>query len=224
MFQQAFGAELAKVIWEKLDADTQKKINEALGEKILIVDDGQLIPKHRFDEVNGKLKEATEREVEAKKLVESQQKQFDELKKAAAGNEALQKQIEDMKVAQANQQKEYDERVKSMTIDTQVKEALGKVTKYASLLAKEIDRTKLELTSDGKIKGLDDQIKVLAEKDDFKELFMTTEFSGKTPLGGNSSPAASEAQKKYEQACKDFGPASQEAIAAKLERDQTKPK
>jgi len=120
------------------------------------------VPKETFNDVNGQLKTAN--------------KTITDLKAANQDNEDLQKKIADHETAMANQKADYEAQVKQLQIDSAVQKALfsagAKNQKAAMAL---LDFDKLELQADGQLKGLDDQVKTLAESEDSSFLFKQEE-------------------------------------------------
>lgn len=143
------------------------------------------IPKTRFDEVNEAKKNAEE-------LVKERDKQLDDLKKSSGDNEELKKQIEQLQEDNKATVKKYEADIKKMQIDNAVQAALkdagAKNITAAVALLKDLD--KAELSDDGTIKGLAEQITELQKSESY--LFNTkTEssqnVSGITPAGSGST-------------------------------------
>lgn len=143
------------------------------------------IPKTRFDEVNEAKKNAEE-------LVKERDKQLDDLKKSSGDNEELKKQIEQLQEDNKATVKKYEADIKKMQIDNAVQAALkdagAKNVTAAVALLKDLD--KAELSDDGTVKGLAEQIAELQKSESY--LFNTkTEpgqnVSGITPAGSGST-------------------------------------
>lgn len=122
---------------------------------------GQMIPKSRFDEIN-----------EAKKQLEQQIKdrdnQLKELQKKAEGNEELTNQIKQLQEENKQAKTQYEQQLKDLQISSAIKLALSGKVHDAELVARLIDKSKIELGEDGKItKGLEEQIKSLQESKAF---------------------------------------------------------
>ena len=129
------------------------------------------VPKDRFDEVNGKLKEANTT--------------IDKLKKDNQDNEELQKQVNqyktkvtELETAAANTQKEY-------ALKDKLKEA--GVTDVDYIIYKHGGLDKFTFDKDGKPIGVDDVLKPLKESS--PHLFKTGTGGGYEPAGGGA-PAA----------------------------------
>lgn len=112
--------------------------------------------------------------------------ELDKLKKDHKDNAELVKQIDDLKAAADARDKEHAAKVKAMEIDSIVEKSLlgakAKNTAAVRALLK-LDDAEAE---DGKIKGLDDQIKKLKESDAYLfETEGTVRVEGLNPPGGN---------------------------------------
>lgn len=139
------------------------------------------IPKTRFNEVNEAKKKAEEE-------VKSREKQIEEIKKNVGDNEALQKQIETLQADNKKAKEEYDKELKDLQISNAIKLALGDKAQDTDLVAGLFDKSKLILGDDGKVTGLDEQLKNLKETKSF--LFKEDKQPDPAPqqgfkLGGN---------------------------------------
>ena len=130
------------------------------------------VPKERFDEVNGKLKEANIT--------------IDSLKKGNADNEELQKQVKEYKekvtsleAAAANTRKEYA--LKEKLTAAGVLDADYVIYKQGGI-------EKFVFDKDGSPVGIDDTLKPLKESS--PHLFKTEQPGGYKPNGGGNPPAA----------------------------------
>lgn len=130
------------------------------------------VPKERFDEVNGKLKEANTT-IEA-------------LRKDNQDNEELQKQVNqyktkvtELETAAANTQKEYALRDK-------LKEVGAVDVDY--IIYKQGGLDKFTFDKEGKPIGIDDVLKPMREAS--PHLFKTQQGGGYVPAGGGNPPAA----------------------------------
>lgn len=154
----------------KLDVEaTMKKINEEAPKHI--------IPKEQY---NGKVQE-----------LDAANNTIKQLEKDAKDNPDLQKAIKDHEAAMKKLQDEHAEEIKGMKIDSAINKALSdQHAKYPELLAGKFDRSKLQVTDDGKVIGLDEQMKELTKS--YKDMFGQT-ITGKPPVnpdggaGGNAN-------------------------------------
>lgn len=105
--------------------------------------------------------------VQLAKDVKARDKQLEDLKKAGSV-EDLKNQLEAAQEANKKAKKEYDAEIANMKFDTAIEKALANAI-HPDLLSGKIDRTKLKLSNDGSVTGLDEQVKVLKEiyKDQF---------------------------------------------------------
>lgn len=138
-----------------LSDEDAKKIADASGEELK-----GYIPKTRFDEVN-----------EAKKTVEGQvktlTKDLEAAKSNVGDNEELKNQLEAAIQKQKDDAKKFDEKFKEMQISNAIKLAVSDKAQDADLVAGLFDKSKLILGDDGKVTGLDEQLKTLQESKAF---------------------------------------------------------
>ena len=93
-----------------------------------------------------------------------------DLKKNNVDNEALQTKVKEYEDAIKTQKADYEAKVRNLTLDSAIEKALNNANaKHGDLLSSKIDREKLVIGNDGKVTGLDEQIKGL--KDNYKDLF-----------------------------------------------------
>lgn len=130
------------------------------------------VPKDRFDEVNGKLKEANST--------------IDTLKKDNADNSALQQQVKDYKTKVEQLETNAANIQKTYALKERLKEA--GVTDADYVIYKQGGLDKFTFDKEGKPVGIDDILKPL--KESFPHLFKTTAGSGYNPAGGGT-PLAS---------------------------------
>ena len=120
-------------------------------------------------------------------------KQLEELKKAAKGSEELEKKVKELQDNAAASKAKYEKQINDIqlnhAIDIALKEAKAKNTKAVRSL---LDMNDIVL-DDGKVKGLDKQIKKLQEAEDSKFLFesVADPKDGKPKIGGNTDNANS---------------------------------
>lgn len=140
-----------KALGVTLSEEDIKKIVDASQEELKT-----FVPKIRFDEVNN-----------AKKQLETDIKerdtQLEGLKKSSGDNETLKKQIEDLQKENKQKDEDYQKELKDLQISNAIKLAISDKAQDAELVAGLFDKSKLILGDDGKVTGLDEQMKVLKE-------------------------------------------------------------
>ena len=180
------------------------KLSEILGDKyntlsedikikykdIDLVDSSKYVEKTKFDEVK-----------QAKKQLEADVKdrdtQLETLKKSAGDNATLKQQIEQLQNDNKKKDEEYQAELKDLKLTNAIKLAITDSAQDIDLVTGLIDKSKLILSEDGKVTGLDEQITGLKESKSF--LFKPTEttdnttiqFSKSTNLGNNGATTKS---------------------------------
>jgi len=132
------------------DEDINKIVNastEELKEYVL---------KTKFDEVN-----SAKKQLETD--VKDRDKQIEEIKKNAGDNEELKKQIETLQNENKTSKEKYEAELKDLQISNAIKLAISNKAQDSDLVVSLFDKTKLILSEDGKITGLDEQLKALKE-------------------------------------------------------------
>lgn len=150
------------------------------------------IPKTRFDEVNNAKKEA-------EKQVKERDTQLENLKKSSGDSEALKVEIQKLQDENKSNTEKYQADLKDMQLSSAIKLALSGKAHDEGLVAGLFDKSKLILGDDGKITGLDEQLKGLQESKAF--LFKheeTKQNNGFTPItvggtGGQGGAPSTEA-------------------------------
>ena len=145
-------------------------LSEELAEKAAAASKKELdeyIPKHHFEEVN-----------EAKKKLE-------ELKKSSGDNEDLKNQIQKLQDDAAEKEKKYQDDMNELRMNNAIKLALSGQAQDEELVAGLFDRSKLILNEDGKVTGLDEQLKALRETKGFLFKEQVEEKPGFHKVGGN---------------------------------------
>lgn len=142
--------DLKQLLGEELYNQIEAKLE---GKKIMI-DDGNFIPKQRFNEVNEAKKELS-------KQLADRDKQLEDLTVKANGNEELTKELEALKATNAKTVEEYEAKIKAnefnYALDNALSGAKSKNNKALKALL-DIDSIKYQ---DGKLEGLESQIEAL---------------------------------------------------------------
>lgn len=139
------------------------------------------VPKHRLDEVS-------EENKTLKGTVKKNEEDLEALKKSSGDAEALKKQIETLQADNKSKDDQYQNELKELKLNNAIKLAIAGKVHDEDLVAGQFDKTKLILGDDGKITGLDEQLKALQESKKF--LFKEAEQQqqqkpGFVPIGGN---------------------------------------
>lgn len=138
-----------------IDEETAKKCETASLEELK-----GFIPKARFDEVNN----------EKKKLeadVRDRDSQLETLKNSNGDVEAMKKQIADLQTENKAKDEEHASEIKQLKINNAIEFALTGAKARNNLAVKALlkDLDKAELSEDGTIKGLSEQIAALQKSD-----------------------------------------------------------
>lgn len=148
---------------------------------------GTMIPKSRFDEVNGENKSLREQ-------LDDRDKQLKELAKNEDATEGLKSEITRLQDENKVATEKYSAEVKQLKINSAVELALTSA-KARNLTATKalLDLNGVEIDKDGNVIGLEDKVKALAESEETKFMFASDEtiITGTTPggqPGGGGNP------------------------------------
>jgi hypothetical protein len=180
--------ELKKLLGDELF----KQVETKLGDKKLLIDDGKLIPKTRFDEVNEKMKsyvnqldiQKSEFEKQLKSVNDQLKNLDDTTKLTAEQKESIKKLTESNTAMQKDYSDKLKEQQKQHLIDLTLIKAEAKNVKSVKAL---LDVSKISLDGENII-GIDDQLKSLKEKEAY--LFGETKREGGTPGAHDQNPGA----------------------------------
>ena len=142
-------------------------LTEEQAAKVMEGLNGSFVTKARFNEVNTEL-------TKAKATITERDTQLETLKQASGDTKALQDQITQLQADNAEQKKKHEAEMKAQRIESAVEMALTTAkaknnTAVRALIADFI--SKAEITEDGTVKGLDDEVKKLLEGKDTAFLF-----------------------------------------------------
>ena len=111
-------------------------------------------------------------------------KQLEEIKKSTGDNAELKKQIEEMQTANKAKEKEYADSIAKLKLDNAVDLALlGAGAKNSKAVKALLSLEKAVIGDDGKVVGLDEQLKTLMKAEDSSFLFDKQKITGVTPTG-----------------------------------------
>lgn len=120
------------------------------------------------------------------KDISDRDKQLEELKKTAGAGTEFKKQIETLQEENKKAKQEYEDSLKELKISTAVKLAIAADAQDVDIVAGLIDAKKLVLSDDGKISGLEEQV---------KELKTSKAFLFKADAGGQGQETGAAQQK-----------------------------
>lgn len=147
-----------------------------------------------------------------KTTVKEHETQLENLKKDSGDNEALKKQIETLQNDNKAAKEKHNLELKELQISNAIKLAIADKAQDADLVTGLFDRSKLILGDDGKVTGLDEQLKTLKESKAFlfKAETTTTQTEVKPgfKLGVDGNPTPTDPAQKI---------SMKDAIAAKLQ-------
>ncbi|CAI3573337.1 phage scaffolding protein [Clostridium neonatale] len=135
------GVKLSKEVIDKIMDENGKDINKAKGD---------------YDEVKTQLDTAN-------KTIKERDTQLETLKKSTGDNEELKKQIESLQEDNKKKDDDYQAQIKELQISNAIKLAISDKAQDADLVASLFDKSKLILGDDGKITGLEEQLKTIKE-------------------------------------------------------------
>lgn len=128
-------------------------LTEEQAKKVMDSLDGNFVTKTRFNEVN-------EENKTLKQSVADRDKQLEDLKKSSGDNAELKKQIETLQQQNAEQQKAHEAELKQLKLDNAIDTALTAAgAKNVKAVKPFVDTAKIKLGEDGKLTGLDEQLK-----------------------------------------------------------------
>lgn len=156
-----------------LDEEAAQKVAEASAEELK-----GFIPKQRFDEVN-------ESNKTLKADLADRDKQLEELKKVDAAG--LQAKITELQAANKQKDEAHEKQINEMRINYAIDTALTAAKAKNNTAVKALLKLD-EITVDGEtVKGLDKQIKALAESEETKFLFGEAKMKGMNPADSADS-------------------------------------
>ena len=166
--KELLGEELFEQVNAKLDEDTK-----------LIVNDGNYIPKEKFDEKSEKVAALEEQ-------ISQRDDQIEQLKEDTNASKELKSKIEELQEKNEKTQTELQEKLKQQRLESEIEKGLLKnKARNPKAVKALLDMDKIKLTDDG-VKGLDEQLESLKENDDYLfELEDNSSSAGDDFKGGN---------------------------------------
>ena len=156
-------------------------ISEELAEKAAEKSASELkgmVPRER-------LNEESKARSQAETSYNSVKAELDKLKESAGDNETLKSQIKQLQDDLKDKDTKHAAEIADMKMTNAIQAAIGSMAQDTELVAGLFDRAKLILSDDGKVTGLDDQIKALKESKPF--LFKDKAGYPDVPNGGEPS-------------------------------------
>jgi len=135
---------------------------------------GHMVPKSRLDDKIQDLKDL-------QKTLEDRDKQLEELKKVDAAK--LQEEITKLQTANETLKTEYETKLTQREFDYALENALRDAKAKNPKAVKALLNSEGIKLVDGKLTGLDEQLKVLKTSDDY--LFQSESLKGTTPVAGS---------------------------------------
>lgn len=147
--------------------------------------------KGELETVQGQLKDANAEIETLKGQVSERDGQLETLKKSTGDVEELKKQIETLQTENKTKDEAHKVEIKKMKIDAAIDTALSSAKAKNNIAVKALlkDLDKAELSEDGSVKGLKEQIDALVKDEDTKFLFDSkkeTKFKGAEPGKGET--------------------------------------
>ena len=148
----------------------QEAVEDRLGERYVIVEEENYIPKSKFETIR-----------QEKKEVESQlnerDSQLETLKKQVKGNEELEQTIEGLQEQNKQLKEEYEEKVQQTKLDMAIENKLIKEKARNPKAVKALlNREAINLDENGEIIGLSEQLEKIKKEEDY--LFGETGLKG----------------------------------------------
>lgn len=147
-----------------------------------------------------------ERDTMAAQVAE-RDKQLETLKNSTGDIEALKQQIITLQADNQAAKEKYDADMKELKLSTAIRLALGESAQDSDLVAGLFDKSKLILSDDGKVTGLEEQLKSLKKEKAFlfkEEKPAQVQIKGRKPAEGAGTPPADKkpSEMTYSEMCK----------------------
>lgn len=156
-----------------LDGEAKKKATEGL--KNFLKDN--YVEKAKFDE-------AATAKSNLETQIKERDKQLETLEKTAGDKEKLEATIKQLREDNKSAKTKYETDLKNLRIDSAVKLKLSGTAQDVDIVAGLIDKTKLIVSDDGTVAGLDEQINPLKTSKPFLFKEIKSKGGGYDPAGG----------------------------------------
>lgn len=136
--------------------------------------------------------------------VQERDTQLEELKKNVGDHETLKQQIIDLQAENQAAKEKYDADTKELKLSAAIKLAVGDSAHDAELVSGLFDRSKLVLSDDGKVAGLEEQLKTIKKEKAFlfKEQKPAFTIKGSKPAESGGTPPATKEPMTYSEMVK----------------------
>ena len=163
-------------------------LTEEQAAKVMDSLDGNFVTKTRFNEVN-------EENKTLKQSISECDTQLEELKKSSGDNAELKQQIEALQQQNAEQQKAHIAEMNRLKLDNAIDSALTAAgAKNIKAVRALLDSESLKLGDDGKLTGLDEQLKAVRKSDSY--LFVEKDGDNKPSFKGFQPGASGDVNPK----------------------------
>lgn len=174
------------------------KVDEELANKILAKHNEEITT------VNDELANVKTELTNANKVVKNRDKQLEDLKKTVGDSEELKKQIKDLQAENKAAAKAHTTELNNLKINSAIENSLlaynAKTPKAVKSL---LNMENIKIGEDGKVTGIDEQLKALIEAEDTKYLFNDNKphLKGTLPGFGGNEKEPDLANMTYSQEC-----------------------
>lgn len=149
---------LKEMLGEELFEQVQEKLDEGTD---LIVNDGDYIPRERLNDKQDKIEMLEEQ-------LEERDNQIDQLKEDTNATEELQNKIEELQDKNEQTREDLQQQLQQQKKEDEIEKALLKnKARNPQAVKALLDDDSLDLTDDGELKGLEDQLKTLQENESY---------------------------------------------------------
>ncbi len=147
---------------ELLGEDLYNQVKEKAGDnKLAIVNDGNWLPKDKFDEKNNEVKSLKEQ-------LSDRDTQLEDLRGKAQGNEEMQTTIDALKEANSQAKEAHEQQLNEIKFGYELDRALlNEKARNPRAVKALLDTDTIKLDEEGQLIGLNEQLEGLKESDDY---------------------------------------------------------